>query len=67
MLDALEQLGYKCYHMASIIRNPPDGPMWTEAAEAKWNNKGTKFTRKEWDQLLGDCNVSPISFRPNSS
>lgn len=32
--------------------------MWNEAFDAKFEGKGKLFTRKEWDQLLGHCQVS---------
>ncbi|KAJ5965798.1 hypothetical protein N7481_012512 [Penicillium waksmanii] len=53
---ALEQLGYaKCYHMlCASVENPPDCLMWHDALNAKYKGKG-EFGRKEWDQLLGDC------------
>ncbi|KAL4795334.1 P-loop containing nucleoside triphosphate hydrolase protein [Aspergillus venezuelensis] len=53
---ALERLGYlKCYHMMSAsMENPPDCLMWHDALNAKYDGVG-EFGRKEWDQLLGDC------------
>ncbi|KAH8700904.1 P-loop containing nucleoside triphosphate hydrolase protein [Talaromyces proteolyticus] len=53
---ALHQLGYiKTYHMMSAsIENPPDCLMWLDALAAKYDGVG-KFGRREWDQLLGDC------------
>lgn len=53
---ALERLGYaKCYHMlCASVENPPDCLMWHDALNAKYNGEG-EFGRKEWDQLLGDC------------
>ena len=56
---ALERLGYlKCYHMMSAsVENPPDCLMWHDALLAKYDGIG-EFGRKEWDQLLGDCQVS---------
>lgn len=55
---ALERLGYlKCYHMMSAsVENPPDCLMWHDALLAKYDGVG-EFGRKEWDQLLGDCQV----------
>lgn len=55
---ALERLGYvKCYHMMSAsVENPPDCLMWHDALCAKYDGVG-EFGRKEWDQLLGDCQV----------
>lgn len=56
---ALERLGYvKTYHMmAASVENPPDCLMWHDALIAKYDGVG-EFGRKEWDQLLGDCQVS---------
>ncbi|KAI9040819.1 sulfotransferase family protein [Aspergillus affinis] len=53
---ALERLGYlKCYHMMSAsVENPPDCLMWHDALAAKYDGVG-EFGRKEWDQLLGEC------------
>lgn len=56
MRKALERLGYgKCYHMmCASVENPPDCLMWHDALNAKYKGIG-EFGRKEWDQLLGDC------------
>lgn len=53
---AFERLGYgKCYHMmCASVENPPDCLMWHDALNAKYDGVG-EFGRKEWDQLLGDC------------
>ena len=55
---ALQRLGYvKTYHMMSAsVENPPDCLMWHDALNAKYDGVG-EFGRKEWDQLLGDCQV----------
>jgi hypothetical protein len=55
---ALKQLGYEdCYHyLCVLIENPRDSDMWVEAVEAKFEGKGT-FSREDWDQLLGHCQV----------
>ena len=39
--------------MTAMIKNPPDAFMWVDAIRGE-TAKGPKFTRKEWDQLLGD-------------
>lgn len=59
---ALERLGYmRCYHMmCASMENPPDCLMWHDALAAKYDGVG-EFGRKEWDQLLGDCQVFIIS------
>ncbi|MCJ1434259.1 hypothetical protein MMC27_003626 [Xylographa pallens] len=54
----LEQIGYKnVYHMTSAMKNPKDCDMWTQAFNAKYHGKGQMLGRKEWDQLLGDCDA----------
>ncbi|KUL82887.1 hypothetical protein ZTR_09008 [Talaromyces verruculosus] len=40
--------------MSASIENPPDCLMWHDALTAKYDGIG-EFGRKEWDQLLGDC------------
>lgn len=58
MKAALEELGIReVYHMTTTMKNPKDCDMWTAAVNAKFFNKGKKFTRKEWDALLGNCEV----------
>ncbi|KAI9690293.1 MAG: hypothetical protein M1822_009254 [Bathelium mastoideum] len=55
MQAALNKLGYPCYNGFTLISNPRDAEMWVEALDAKFFNKGTPFTRRDWDQLLGDA------------
>lgn len=43
--------------MSASMENPPDCLMWHDALLAKYDGVG-EFGRKEWDQLLGDCQVS---------
>lgn len=54
--QALQRLGYlNTYHMMrASVENPPDCLMWHDALMAKYDGIG-QFGRKEWDQLLGDC------------
>lgn len=40
--------------LCASIENPPDCLMWHDALNAKYKGEGD-FGRKEWDQLLGDC------------
>lgn len=62
MKTALEQLGYNdVYHMTTAMHNPKDYDMWTQAFNAKYKGKGEKFTREEWDMLLGDCQVGRLA------
>ncbi|PYH89478.1 hypothetical protein BO71DRAFT_363365, partial [Aspergillus ellipticus CBS 707.79] len=49
---ALQQLGYPTYHMTSIMQNPRDATLWTEALLGKYHN-GRPYTIKDWDALLG--------------
>jgi hypothetical protein len=57
--QALQTLGYvDTYHMMSAsVENPPDCLMWRDALIAKYDGVG-EFGRKEWDQLLGHCQVA---------
>ncbi|KAL8855669.1 MAG: hypothetical protein Q9178_007680 [Gyalolechia marmorata] len=57
MQAALEELGYhSTHHMQHVFQNPgSECIMWKEALEAKYQNKGRKFTKEDWDQLLGHC------------
>ncbi|MCJ1250921.1 hypothetical protein MMC30_008149 [Trapelia coarctata] len=69
MKAALEELGIReVYHMTTTMKNPKDADMWTAAINAKFFNKGKKFTRKEWDSLLGNCeaciDVPTAAFMP---
>ncbi|RAK94987.1 sulfotransferase family protein [Aspergillus ibericus CBS 121593] len=55
--QALLDLGYDDgYHFASCMNeNPRDCDLWCAALEAKFQGRGTPWTRTEWDQLLGHC------------
>jgi hypothetical protein len=44
--------------MSASMENPPDCLMWHDALRAKYDGVG-EFGRKEWDQLLGECQVKP--------
>lgn len=50
---ALDILGIPCYHGLTLIGDLRDTQMWNEALDAKYINKGSTFTRKDWDELLG--------------
>jgi len=56
MRAALLELGYyDVYHMVScLFENPPDSDLWRDAIDAKASGTG-KFTKENWDQLLGHC------------
>ena len=68
MRAAMKQLGYMdTYHMMNCsIENPPDALMWMDALTAKYEGEGKKFTREDWDQLLGNaqavCDWPSIAF-----
>jgi len=68
MRAAMKQLGYvDTYHMMNCsIENPPDALMWMDALTAKYDGVGKKFTREDWDQLLGNaqavCDWPSIAF-----
>ncbi|GJN72717.1 hypothetical protein PLIIFM63780_006780 [Purpureocillium lilacinum] len=68
MRAAMKQLGYvDTYHMMNCsIENPPDALMWMDALCAKYDGQGAKFTRDDWDQLLGNaqavCDWPAIAF-----
>jgi hypothetical protein len=40
--------------MSASVENPSDCLLWKAAFEAKFEGKG-KFTKQNWDQLLGHC------------
>lgn len=59
---ALTMLGLDhVYHMESALNNPPDNNMWLRALETKFGPSETSFSREDWDQLLGHCQVILIS------
>ncbi|KAF7309000.1 hypothetical protein MKEN_01100900 [Mycena kentingensis (nom. inval.)] len=56
MHEALRILGYHdVHHMFNVLKNPPEADMWLEALQAKFEGRGTPYTRADWDQLLGHC------------
>ena len=54
MQTALNLLGTPCCHSFSLYNHIRDCDMWIQAFDAKFAGKGKPFTRKEWDQLLGE-------------
>ncbi|KAH6673389.1 hypothetical protein B0J14DRAFT_700398 [Halenospora varia] len=42
-------------HDVRLYRKPPDCLLWHDALAAKYLGTGPKFTRADWDALLGDC------------
>ena len=57
---ALVQLGYNdTYHgYAAAVEYPRDCKMWLRAMRAKYDGAGVPFVREDWDQLLGNYQVS---------
>lgn len=42
--------------MFNLMIDPSDNDMWIDAIKGKYFG-GTPFTKTEWDQLLGHCQV----------
>lgn len=60
MWEALKMMGYMdCYHMMNTMIDPNDNDTWLEAINGKFFG-GKPFTKTDWDQLLGHCQVSMI-------
>ncbi|KAG5933964.1 hypothetical protein E4U59_006515 [Claviceps monticola] len=68
---ALHQLGiHNCYHMVDVLGNlETDAGLWIRAMQSKFgdtdNAKDDKWTRADWDKLLGDsqaCVDLPSAF-----
>lgn len=55
---ALKMLGFEdTYHMYSCaVENQRDCEMWIDATRAKFEGVGS-FEKKDWDALLGHCQV----------
>lgn len=54
MQAALETLDYKpTYHGYTPLYSIDECAKWIRAFEAKYHNNGPKFTRDDWDDLLG--------------
>jgi hypothetical protein len=66
---ALKVLGFNnAYHGRDALTfNPRDCELWWKALQAKYEGKGKEFGRKEFDQLLGHCQVSTASSNPKES
>ena len=55
MQAALETLGCKpTYHGYTPLDNIDDCAKWIRAFEAKYHNRGSQFSRDDWDDLLGN-------------
>lgn len=59
MADAFELMGLThCAHGFDFMENMPYAQRWEQAVDAKYLNKGTPFTRSDWDELLGHCSAT---------
>jgi hypothetical protein len=63
MQTALNLLGIPCYHFFDLFSSVKDCEMWEDALDAKFLDKGKKFERRDWDQLLG--HVSAVTDLPS--
>lgn len=58
IFTALEQLGYRPYHMSKAIQAPKSNlDVWREGLNAKFHGIGNPWGREEFDKILGeyDC------------
>ena len=58
--EALIDLGYfDVYHFAAVLQeNPRDAEIWNEGLDWKEGKGGRKFTKEDFDAVLGHCMVS---------
>ena len=56
MQTALQQLGYKSYHMVEAGRTRTF-EYWLEAVRAKYLGDAQPYQREEFDKLLGEYSV----------
>ncbi|KAL8947325.1 MAG: hypothetical protein Q9222_006381 [Ikaeria aurantiellina] len=62
---ALQEIGYKCYHMTEVVPNNAYG-YWLEALKAKYGGEGRPYQRAEFDKVLGKYSVrTECSNRPH--
>lgn len=55
ILTALNQLGFRVYHMSEAIKTPRTSfGCWIEGIKAKFHGEGRPFGREEFDKLMGD-------------
>lgn len=62
MQAALNILGLTCYHSVQFFSNIKDCEAWNAALDDKFFGKGSRFTLREWDALLGS--FSAVSADP---
>jgi hypothetical protein len=59
----MKKLGYTPYHTMEAYYHPRrDFPLWEEALKAKFLGEGKPYGREEFDKLLGNFDVSIVSF-----
>ena len=57
--SALLILGYDhTYHGLDSADSWDDFVIWEKAADATFYGKGTKLSRREWDEMLGQCRAT---------
>lgn len=49
---ALSQLGYKCWHSTTCFGDTAQCRRWVVAQDAKFLQKGTPFTKADWDGIF---------------
>ncbi|CAJ2506016.1 Uu.00g001460.m01.CDS01 [Anthostomella pinea] len=55
LFTALQKLGYAPYHMAVAMGSPRTNlDCWSEGLNAKFNGRGKKWGKEEFDKLLGN-------------
>ncbi len=58
LCKALEILGYPCYHGWRTLDDPKQSILWSQAIEAKYENKGETWEGEEdFDRILGPYSV----------
>jgi hypothetical protein len=63
LCEALKMLGYvDCYHGFDVLfrERLQDMKLWQAACEAKFEGIGKPYTKAQWDNLLGHCQVENI-------
>ena len=69
MMTALNQLGYKCYHMletgAAENRKQRHAVCWREALSYKVHGTGEAYGPKDFDKMLQNYSVGLSQFAPS--
>ena len=60
MSGALEELGYRAYHMKEVFANFKANHVeyWHEALSCKYYNRSRQYGKTEFDKVLGEYSVS---------